>query len=99
MGYFKEYKGGILIAVHCQPRASCSEFAGLYGDAVKLRLKAPPVDGKANEEAIKVLSRVFGVPRRHISLKTGQSSRKKTFYIGGIGLEDVKKLIEKGVLP
>lgn len=99
MGYFKEYKGGILIEIHCQPRASRSEFAGLYGDAVKLRLKAPPVDGKANEEAINVISKAFGVPKKHIMLKAGQSSRKKTFFIEGIGLDDVKKLIEKGVLP
>jgi uncharacterized protein (TIGR00251 family) len=71
----------LVIDVHVQPRASRSEFAGTWGDRLKLRLKAPPVDGRANEELVAFLALEFGVPRRSVRVEQGLSGRDKRVRI------------------
>ena len=70
--------------VHVQPRAKRSEVAGRHGDAIKVRLAAPPVDGAANEELVRFLAEVLGVPRRAVHLTAGLTSRRKTVEIEGL---------------
>jgi len=68
----------VSLRVKAQPNASKSEFAGEYGeDAIKIRIKAPAVEGAANKELVKFLSKSFKVPKSDIILKTGQSSKIK----------------------
>ncbi|MCH6546847.1 MAG: YggU family protein [Gemmatimonadetes bacterium] len=73
-------------AVHfyVQPRASKTEVVGRHGDAIKIRVKAPPVDGAANEELIRFLAKRLKVPRRSIELVSGSSSRHKQIAIEGV---------------
>lgn len=71
----------LLLQVHVQPRASCDEFAGRHGDAWKVRITAPPVDGKANEHLRRFLATEFGVPRNAVRLVSGESARRKLFRI------------------
>ena len=73
-------------AVHfyVQPRASKTEVVGRHGDAIKIRVKAPPVDGAANEELIRFLAKRFKVPRKSIELVSGPSSRHKEIAIEGV---------------
>lgn len=66
---------------HLQPRASSDEFCGLHGDRLKLRLKAPPVDGKANAYLLAFLARAFGVSLSQVSLLQGATNRAKTVLI------------------
>jgi uncharacterized protein (TIGR00251 family) len=88
---------GVIITVHAVPRASRSAVHGLHGDALKIRLQAPPVDGKANEELISFLSRELNLPKGNIALKSGLNQRRKIVSITGISLaETVKRL---GVQP
>ena len=89
--YIKEIEGGVIIRLHVQPRASATSFAGVFGDALKLKVKAPPVDGAANEECRRFLARLFGVQRGNVALKTGASSREKTFFIKGISAESASR--------
>ena len=63
--------------LHVQPGAGRSEFAGMHGDALKLRLAAPPIEGKANAELIRFLAEAFGVPQRNVLLLRGETSRAK----------------------
>lgn len=71
----------LVLTLHVQPGAKRTEVAGLYGDALKLRLAAPPVDGKANAELVRFLADAFGVPARAVTLVRGETSRQKIVRI------------------
>ena len=71
----------MILHVHVQPRASHDEFAGRYGDTIKVRITAPPVDGKANAHLIKFLAREFGVAPAAVELLSGETGRRKRFRI------------------
>ena len=79
------------LIVWVQPRASRTEVAGMHGDAVKIRLAAPPVDGAANEELIRFLADMLGVPRSAVSVVSGQASRRKTIQVDGIDRPTLEK--------
>ena len=70
-----------VLTLHIQPNAKSTEWAGLYGDALKLRLKATPVDGKANDALCAFLAEIFAVKRQDVVLLSGQSSRHKRVHI------------------
>ena len=78
------------LVVHVVPRARTTDVAGRHGDALKIRLAAPPVDGAANHELVRFLAERLSVPRSAITIATGQASRRKTVKIAGI--ETVKAL-------
>lgn len=71
----------LLLLVHAQPGAKRSEFAGLHGDALKIRIQAPAVDGKANEAMRRFLAEAFAVPVSAVSLVSGQASRHKRWRV------------------
>jgi len=77
----KEEQGALVLALHVQPGARHSEFAGVHGEAVKIRLAAPPVDGKANAELLRFLAGCFGVSSRQVSIVRGETSRRKTVRV------------------
>ena len=84
------------IDVHVQPRARKTEIVGMHGDAVKIRLQAPPADGAANEELIRVLSKKLGVRRTDIELVGGVSSRRKRIRINGLTASAVHRALDVG---
>jgi len=67
----------IVLTLHVQPGAARTEVIGVHGDALKVRLAAPPVDGKANAELLRFLADAFGVPCRNVTLVRGDTSRRK----------------------
>ena len=69
------------LTLHVQPGSKRSEVAGLHGEALKLRLAASPVEGKANEALMRFLAELFSVPLRNIELKQGAQSRHKVVRI------------------
>ena len=71
----------LVLALHVQPGAKRTEVAGIHGAALKIRLAAPPVDGKANAALLAFLADAFGVPRSSVTLVRGGSSRRKTVRI------------------
>lgn len=77
--------GSLVLTVHVQPGAKRTEIAGLYGDALKLRLAAPPVDGKANGALIAFMAQCLDVPRSAVELVTGAGSRHKILRVTGVG--------------
>jgi len=70
-----------VLTLHVQPGASRTGIAGVHGGALKLRLAAPPVDGKANAELLRFLAEAFGVPLRQVTLVRGAASRRKTVRV------------------
>ncbi len=71
----------LLLRVVVQPRAGRDEIVGWHGEALKVRITAPPVDGKANAHLIRFLAKAFGVPRARIALVGGESGRRKRLRI------------------
>jgi uncharacterized protein (TIGR00251 family) len=70
-----------------QPRAKRTAVAGRYGDAIRIRLAAPPVDGAANEELVRFLAETLGVARRAVRITAGLTSRRKQVAIDGMSEE------------
>jgi uncharacterized protein (TIGR00251 family) len=87
--------GSVVVCVHVQPGAKRTEFAGRHGDAVKIRLAAPPVDGKANACLQAFLAEFLGVPKSAVSLLSGQTSRQKVLKIGAVEAAAVARLMEQ----
>jgi uncharacterized protein (TIGR00251 family) len=81
-----EKNGSVTFKVRAQPRASKTEMVGEYAGALKLRIAAPPVDGKANEECRKFFAKLFAVPSRQVEIVTGDSSRDKIIRIHNASL-------------
>lgn len=81
--------GGAAISVHVQPKASRSECTGIHGDALKIRVAAPPADGAANDELCRFLARQCDVPLRAVHILTGMSSRKKRVFVKGRSVEQL----------
>lgn len=81
---------GCLIRVHAQPGAKRTEVMGMHGDAVKIRIQAPPVDGRANEELARFLAEELGLAKSKVALKKGDSSRSKTFLVYGLSPEEIR---------
>jgi len=73
----KEHDHALTFKVFVQPRASKNEIKGLHGDAVKIRITAPPVDGAANKTCLKFLAKQLGVPGSNLEVASGKSSRTK----------------------
>ena len=74
-------KGDLQLTVHVQPGAKTTSCAGVHGDALKIRLHAPPVDGKANQALVAWLAKTLSCPQSTIALIRGQTSRRKTLSI------------------
>lgn len=72
------------LLVHVVPRARATGVAGRHGDALKIRLAAPPVDGAANDELVRFLAEQLAVPRSAITITTGHTGRRKTIKVSGI---------------
>ena len=81
------------ITVKVQPRAKKTELAEKLGDAYKLRLAAPPVDGKANEACIRFFAERFGVAKSAVRIVQGLSSRLKVIEIDGPDLGEVERML------
>lgn len=81
--------GGVVIAVQVQPRASRTEYAGRHGDAIKIRLAAPPVDGEANDELVRFLARLLAVPRGNVTIESGATGKRKRVRVMGATTESV----------
>jgi len=73
----------LVLEVRVQPRASGSEFAGLFGERLRIRLQAPPVDGRANAALVEFLADAFGVPRARVGIEHGLAGRDKRVRIRG----------------
>ncbi|HET9275210.1 MAG TPA: DUF167 family protein [Gemmatimonadales bacterium] len=85
--------GGVRLRLHIQPRASRTELAGLHGDALKLRVSAPPVEGAANDAVIRFLAGRLGVPRSAVRIVSGASGRRKVLAVTGVTVEAVESAL------
>jgi uncharacterized protein (TIGR00251 family) len=82
---------GASFAVRIHPRARKNAITGEVGDALKLSLTSPPLDGKANDACIEFLANLLKVPRSSVTIASGQASRRKVIRVKGLSAEEVRK--------
>src|SRR5258707_585137 len=82
--------------IYVQPRASRNEIVGMHGDALKVRLAAPPVDGAANEALVEFLAKVLRRPKTAIRIVSGATGRRKVVEIEGSTEEEIVSLLNPG---
>ena len=85
----------LTITVQVQPRSSRDEIVGIHEGRLKIRISAPPVDGKANERLTEVIAKALGVSKSSVEIVKGHHSRVKTITISGIGRDEYDTLISK----
>lgn len=93
MPYLTETADGTVLNVRAQPRSSRAGVDGLIGDAVKVRVKCAPVDGKANREILETLADTFDLPKSRVVFKSGETSRQKRILLVGVGADIVRKKV------
>ena len=80
---------GVIVNVRAAPRSSRAGLDGTIGDALKVRIRSAPVDGKANKELIEVLADAFGLPKSAVVFKSGETSKTKRLLLRGIAKETI----------
>lgn len=88
---------GVTFAVKVHPRAKKNAVTGEVGDALKVSLTAPPVDGRANEACIEFFAKLLKLPRSSVTIASGESSRAKIIRVVGLSAEETRKRIEKSM--
>ncbi|HET8824851.1 MAG TPA: DUF167 domain-containing protein [Terriglobales bacterium] len=86
-----ETAAGVTFAIKVQPRAKRNAIVGELGDALKVALTAPPVDGKANEACVELFSEILRLPRSAVMIAAGQTSRNKVIRVVGISAALVRE--------
>jgi uncharacterized protein (TIGR00251 family) len=74
----------LILDVRVQPRAARSEIAGLHGERLRIRLQAPPVDGKANAALVEFVASTFAIPRARVTIEHGLAGRDKRLRLRGV---------------
>lgn len=94
----REKGQGVILNVQVVPRASRNEVVGILGDALRIRLQAPPVEGAANDALIAFLAKMLGIRQRQVEILSGHASRRKTVVISGLSKDQVAQMLG-GYLP
>jgi uncharacterized protein (TIGR00251 family) len=89
-------EGRTILAVRVSPRARKNQIAGVLSDGrVKIRLVAPPADGKANAALVTILAETLGIPSSQVEIISGVTSRDKLVAIGGVDVQSLRRRIHK----
>lgn len=93
--WYRKTAEGWLITVHAQPGAKKNAVAGLHGETLKIRVAAPPVEGKANQALIAFVAKALCVPRRAVSVVKGESSREKLLLVADSAADPARLLTKE----
>ncbi|PIS10047.1 MAG: YggU family protein [Bdellovibrio sp. CG10_big_fil_rev_8_21_14_0_10_47_8] len=93
---FRETPEGVQISLYVQPNAPRSMIIGEHNGALKIKIKAPPVEGKANEEIVRFFAELLDLPKSKVEMLRGEKSRGKTVLIHGLSLESVRAVVFEG---
>ena len=88
--YYQETPEGVILNVKAAPRSSKAGLDGLLVDAVKVRVRCAPVDGKANKELVEVLADAFDLPKSSVVFKSGETSKTKRLLLRGVTVDTVR---------
>jgi len=89
----------VSLSVHVQPKASRTRIAGLHGEALKLCITSPPVDGKANAAVIQFFAKLFKIPKAAVTIASGEASRDKRIILAGVSLIRAEAVLQPLLAP
>lgn len=92
--FIEETADGVILRLQVLPRSSKNQIVGPHGDALKVKLTSPPVDGAANKCCCDYLAKLFGVAKSNVVIVSGETSRKKRVLVRGVGLDEVVELLK-----
>lgn len=95
--FLKETDAGVVLSLYIQPRSSKNQWIGVYGDEVKMKLTAPPVDGAANQCCCKFVAASLSVAASQIQLLSGSTSRHKRILIKGLSLQQIHARVSQKI--
>jgi len=87
----RDTAGGTVFAVKLHPRAKKNAITGVVGDALKLAVTAPPIDGRANAACVEFFANLFAMPRTSVTIASGQTSRRKIIRVAGLSADEVRR--------
>ena len=90
---------GTVLAVHVQPGAGRTEVVGRHGDALKIRVAAPPTGGRANDAVVDLVAREFGLKKSDIQITSGASSRQKRLQLSGVAVKAAARVVDRLLAP
>ncbi|MBU0579563.1 MAG: YggU family protein [Candidatus Margulisbacteria bacterium] len=93
MSFYKIVPKGVLLSVRLQPKSSRNQIVGVYKDALKIKISAPPIKGQANEQVREFLAKIFNIAKSAVVLKQGEKSKDKVFLLKSISEEQVVSII------
>jgi hypothetical protein len=92
-----ETEKGVVFEIHVVPRSSKCELTGLQGNALKIKITASPVEGRANDACIHFLASLFNVKKARVAIESGQKSKNKRVSIAGLTSEDVRAALPRDI--
>jgi uncharacterized protein (TIGR00251 family) len=95
LSWYRPVDGGWMLDLHIQPGAKQSGVVGLHGDALKVRIASPPIDGRANAALITFLAGALGVPKQSLAVVKGETSRRKTVRVADAGCDPERIVVTK----
>ncbi len=93
MDFIQESKSSVLIKIKAKPNAKAQSVQIIHNQYVKVQVKSPPDKNKANEEIVKIISKLLNISRSSVSIKRGLTSRDKLLEIKGISMDEILKYL------
>jgi uncharacterized protein len=91
--------GATMLAVHIQPGAGRTEVVGRHGDALKIRVAAPPTGNRANDAVIELVTKEFALKKGDVSVTSGATSREKRLQLTGVELRAAERVVDRLLAP
>lgn len=95
MSFYTDSPEGVIVNVRAQPRSSRAGVEGVVGDALKVRLRSAPVDGKANKELIETVADAFDMAKSCVKFKSGETSKTKRIVLSGVSGAELEKMLKE----
>ena len=99
MVFIKETGDNVVFLIHVVPKSTKSEIAGIQDNALKIKIAAPPVEGRANTECVRLLSEILGIKKNQVAIISGHKSRRKKVAITGVKRKDIESVLPELMPP
>ena len=94
MSLYTDSSEGVIVSIRAQPRSSRAGIEGVMVDALKVRIRSAPVDGKANKELVETVAEAFDLPKSRVKFKSGETSKTKRIILCGVSAGEFEAMLK-----
>ena len=94
MSLYTDSSEGVIVSIRAQPRSSRAGIEGVMADALKVRIRSAPVDGKANKELVETVAEAFDLPKSRVKFKSGETSKTKRIILCGVSAREFEVMLK-----